>query len=487
MKNLLLNFALTIIFVSTVACFLSRSKELNQKELRAIKKRDISNICSVEATSLAEVIAVLLSVKGSKKLSIFLLAGDKILSLGYLIFGFNSKCNNSQSQDEIDRSKMLKQLEDITQKLINLDSIVKCEFLKQKYENIVLKLQRLLNDFKSFHQTNFKNESREQIKMVCKDPSEGINKIYSLFQSIFKETEVEKYMRSCAHFQSDHLNNWSIEIIHISFIFLLTVKGCEEAFDRKTEFNGTQFINEVKQNIEYYEKINMIWFVKDNGNYGLENTVKEILDRGNSAQITANVLHKMFSYFTWDVFFYPSHITSYENHALRSRNDSVLCGSKFYLRSLKHSRNAFIAWCTIELSKYSKLEQWLPNNEKFKNIDPIKQNALNILEFMWEKGWEKNSIPSYILIIRHVNRPWMNECNLGCIDISNGNQLELCTSDSRRFCHKRFGMIDYKRTEKLNIFPINVYRLFIFGAKHLPTIVKLKNPNFNVQLFVFQN
>ena len=43
--------------------------------------------------------------------------------------------------------------------------------------------------------------------------------------------------------------------------FLFVVKDCEEAFDRKTEFNGTSFVHDIADHIVYYEKMNMIWFV----------------------------------------------------------------------------------------------------------------------------------------------------------------------------------------------------------------------------------
>ena len=78
-------------------------------------------------------------------------------------------------------NQILDKLEDIIKRVNKIEAVFICEFIKQKCEPISLKLERLINNFKSFMKTQQKNDARKHIKVLCNNPTEGFEKIFALF------------------------------------------------------------------------------------------------------------------------------------------------------------------------------------------------------------------------------------------------------------------------------------------------------------------
>jgi hypothetical protein len=115
------------------------------------------------------------------------------------------------------------------------------------------------------------NDAKESTKNICKDPSEGIGKIHSLFSLFLKSKEVKKYFKECYQYKSDDLKNWLENVHNISRSIAILIEGCEKVFG-KSVFNRDKFLKEVKSLLEYNQhEIIFNEFINDESNFGLKN------------------------------------------------------------------------------------------------------------------------------------------------------------------------------------------------------------------------
>ena len=301
-------------------------------------------------------------------------------------------CNSYE--EEID--KVLTSLDHINDRITGLPFAIKCFSLyEHTYESIAKKIHYFLTKLKEMSKTNNKNAVKNDIKSHCIDVSQGVSFIYAEFQYILKETQVKAYLKNCARYESEIVEEWSSRIHQFAHTFLLIIQGCEKAFDYKTEFNGARFLDKISQTTSYYKEVlNIKMFVEDTNENGLNEVVKRILNEQKSAQETANKLKGKYSFFDWDVFFYTNKINGFENHAAYYNPRKGLCGSMFYLRNLKHNRNGLVSWCQTIFNK-------TPNHSFFSSSINVPENlkqASSIADYVWDE-----SLLNFVLALRLEN------------------------------------------------------------------------------------
>jgi hypothetical protein len=192
------------------------------------------------------------------------------------------------------------------------------------------------------------------------------------------------FLKNCAHYESEKVSIWSDTVKNLASLITIVIKGCEEAYNRTTQFDPPRFEKEVKELIQYYNEVtNLKEFVKDQGVFGLRSIVKTIANRGKSADETARTLKIMYQYFDWDVIFYSSEISGTQ-HATWYSPNYIYCGSHFYLNELGHDRNALVAWC-------------IPNNKNSHSI--IGNCSARWTEYCANRTRINNKYLNYVLTI----------------------------------------------------------------------------------------
>ncbi|CAF0846799.1 unnamed protein product [Brachionus calyciflorus] len=349
--NLIVFLALLI-----TSIVLSQSNEIISEATRArVHKRKI-DFCSYEANS--DLFQSFLNLD-IKKL------GTSI-GLAKSVFSFQST-----TLCDIDKrlSNILDKLHDISN---DFKSKIECMTTKSFDIDLSNKFDHFINTFEQFYKTSNKISVKNEIVTLCLDKSEGINRIYSLFQSSLKENEVIKNIKNCGHYESDYIEKWVKKVKEFSSMILFIVKGCEEASEKITEFNKDQFATDLNYLIQYYTETFIIKsFFKDNGEYGMKSRINAIAKGNSNAKSIANLLNKTYRFFYWSaVYFRPL----YQNWRYGHTNPmDIFCGSEL-LKPLEY-RHVIISWCVFPTKKII-----LPDSIEIKKIKKAKILAEVILK-----------------------------------------------------------------------------------------------------------
>ena len=294
--------------------------------------------------------------------------------LNHIIRSIYEPCNSNEENNQV-----LNSLDHINSQITSLPFAIKCFSLyEHTYESIAKKIHHFLTKLKEVTKTSNKNGAKEDIKKHCIDVSQGVSFIYAEFQYILKDTQVTAYLKHCAHYESEIVEEWRSRIYQFAHTFLLIVEGCEKAFDYKTEFNSARFLNKISHITSYYKDVvNIKLFVEDPSDNGLKEVVKKIINEEKSSQGAADKLKKKYSFFDWDVFFYSNKISGFKNHAAYYNPRNVLCGAAFYLRNLKHDRNGLVSWCQSIFNEISNFSVSINLTENFDEA-----SALALLQYL---------------------------------------------------------------------------------------------------------
>ncbi|CAF3605613.1 unnamed protein product [Rotaria socialis] len=329
------------------------------------------------------------------------------------LFSFHSPttCDLDAKMDQL-----LVKLNKIIDKVDNIGTVVECAHIKQHYREIKLKIRPLLSVFHDFYKTNEKEEARQEIISRCKDHTQGIRTIHSTFLTLLDNDAVVDYFKNCARYESENINIWGSKVNELTQTIIGLFKGCEEASDSVTQFDPPRFEKEVKELTQFYSEVtNLEEFVKDK-NSGLKNIVQTIANKGKSAIETAQILKEKFNYFNWDVIFYSSTISGYQNQATFYEPDSTYCGSQFYNRELDHDRNALVAWC-------------IPNNMN-PNTIKISSNNIDHAEKTAKRIYDENQHGSqwlnYVLAFKY------DECKSSSVDYNGKGSNTGRMADTRK-------------------------------------------------------
>ena len=321
--------------------------------------------------------------------------GSLVSGLVGSVFGFKSAttCDIIVKLDEI-----LSKLGEISSKIDLLETVVECVSLKESYKTIKRHISRLENTLTEYN--NAKSDaSLKSVVSRCNDNSEGIDKILSLFQSLFfDENEMKDVFKNCGHYRSDKVGSW-IENMKLVFIRMTTlIKFCSEA-NGNNIFERTRlkaFETDYNSIVGYYvEQLVPDIFVNDQSATGVKETVKRLANKEKSAETLAKTLKEKYDYFDWTVILYPDSIFGDAKHQIKSSNQqSFASGVLFFMRELETKKNALVGW---HLSRAER-----PSNEIvfFVGAFNLNSNANEITEMVYDSNNNNKQKPlNYVISI----------------------------------------------------------------------------------------
>lgn len=340
------------------------------------------------------------------------------------LIGFASPtpCDLDRKLDQI-----LEKLEEISAQL--KDSIECAHITHNHYRSVNDKINHLIRMFKEFLRTPHRRSAQASINEVCMDPTEGVAKIYSEFQSLLSEEDVGALFRSCFRYESPSAINWSKKVTQMANLFIIVLKGCEEASQRKTDFDFSDFIQVFDARIQYY----LGDFIRKGFYNGMRESVKSILNDGGSASELGKKLDNLYSFYTWDVILYPDVVRGWDKHAA-FYGSSFYCGSYFFMRELKTGRNALIAWC-------------LPGciiKENNKNIIDGGYQRSEIEHAREIRNFVRDKIPDYNYVLVVITSPKYKDDHYGYFDFKK-NEFQVARWGSMDLYHFKYFTTEYKR------------------------------------------
>ncbi len=247
------------------------------------------------------------------------------LGMGKLIYKIQDYLFSSETEENEEIIRLNKKLDEISFDMKDLKSTVKCSFSEQNYRNdLYVKSKRLLDLIKAYSDQDHKLTAKIQIADVCRDNTEGIDKILASLRFYMELDEVSKVFKQCCHYKSDCINEWYYKIKRFSLLFIYLVRGCENAASLKTDFDYDLFLEEIEKSTEYYTKNFLLsQFVNDEEEFGLKNTVITNFKKNYNANQTAEILKRNYEFFDWKII----HFKDFTRKRNLISSDNKYCGS----------------------------------------------------------------------------------------------------------------------------------------------------------------
>lgn len=263
------------------------------------------------------------------------------------ILGINtdtvSTCQLDAKLDQI-----IQRLNEISFQLEDISLMIQCQQIKSDYEKVTLKLNNMMNLIYEYA-NNPSNQSkfylRTALRTICIDSSEGLNNVLNSMFYLLNEGQIINNFKTCGQYKSNYIDQRAIQFQQMTFMFIFLVKGCEEAFEFESEFNKTDFINVVKDKIEYHRNYTAPkYFYDDKSTLGFNYILQQKVKEGKLANETQYFLQQNYGYLNWQVIYYPNNLAGYARHKWIGFRDNSIFGSKWYTGENQTNKNAIIAW-----------------------------------------------------------------------------------------------------------------------------------------------
>ena len=229
-------------------------------------------------------------------------------------------------------------LDEVLEKLVGIGSSIECQSQRTFLRTLNNKIGKL-RGLRSQAEINGWEIVESSMKNLCKDHTEGINKIYSDFEQFyFNQSEMTDYAKNCAKYDLKFLDTLLASALSVE----LLIASCQQAVG-STTFNFQRFNKQLGGFDHYYRDYYLIkQFEDETGEFGLNQAVKRILDKARNAEDAVKTLSNKYHFFDWDVIYYPGTISGLDRHCSidirenrRSNhyiaNDTGLYGKIFFL------------------------------------------------------------------------------------------------------------------------------------------------------------
>jgi BMFP domain-containing protein YqiC len=249
---------------------------------------------------------------------------------------------DSSEQVKKQLQEIFNKLDSISRELNDIKLQIPCTASIQDFRNNVrINIQNLVDGVRTYFLTNDPVD-RENLKIVCKDPSRGINYIYSAIKDL--EYEHLKTIRDCARYHKNSIDGWAKTMMNLAAMFVFAHLGCEKAFEYKTTFDINRFESQIKSNVVYYVRKGFSEAAAlDQGEFGVKPMAQKILNENVDAWTVFNRMNSIYP-FNFHVIRYSAGIQGWDKHCSTTFGNA-LCGGYHWVRELDHGNNAYLGWC----------------------------------------------------------------------------------------------------------------------------------------------
>jgi hypothetical protein len=283
-----------------------------------------------------------------------------------------------------DDDQVLKNFDKVFDKLDKisnqLSTELKCEFLEQEYNNIWKLISRILKKVKIFINNRNNKNLKKDLQNLCRDHSEGIDKIHSLIENYLEEKKLIKISLNCYKYNFDELEEFHYITLTMILQFMIVSSNCENLFNYN-EFDYNKYWHETENYLNYYKDYFFpLQFLKDSEHNGFSQSVKRILITDQEAQKIVEHLNKAYSYFDWSVIIYDKAFESKNFLSYKQISNNSLCGSKIFSEDVKlfgtdRDAIALVSYCyTKELENENIKIELYKNNPRMSTIETVKMN-----------------------------------------------------------------------------------------------------------------
>jgi hypothetical protein len=290
------------------------------------------------------------------------------------------KIKDSFSNDDNQSVEYFDKVFDKLDKISNqLSTELKCEFLEQEYNNIWQLISRILKKIKILINDLNDKIHKKYLQSLCRDHSEGIDKIYSLIENYLDEKKLIKIALNCYNYNFDALTEFHYKTLTMILQFMIVSSNCEQLFNYN-KFDYNKFWHETENYLNYYKDyLFPLQFSQDSGYNGLKQVAKRILKENQKAQKTVEQLNKDYSFFDWSVLVYDKRFESNDYISYKQISNDPLCGSIIYddakLFGTDRDAKALVSYCyTKELENENIKIELYSDNPKSSTIETAKVN-----------------------------------------------------------------------------------------------------------------
>jgi len=238
-------------------------------------------------------------------------------------------------------NKIIDQIQAVSQQIRNLENVVKCESVKQIYNDLQNELGKMVGALKASY-------GKANSKYIIDDACErGIASVYSrLITQILSKENALKYLQSCVKYKTDDVKSWTNMLISYGFQYVWSMVMCGQ---KENPIN--QFIQDFSNLVDHYTKPESIKINSVN-NEDFVQGIRDAIGTEADAYKANSKLKQTFNGFDWDVVFYDWGVGTFDRHiCYHCENDPPKCLSgAFFFRSdkykLKNNRNALVSWHT---------------------------------------------------------------------------------------------------------------------------------------------
>ncbi|CAF1043040.1 unnamed protein product [Brachionus calyciflorus] len=230
-----------------------------------------------------------------------------------VFFPFLSTFANTFCQIDAKFEEVLKKLDKISEQIEDLASLVECTALKSTFREMELKvpiLFRLFIDGLSSKISNIFGSPinptdpkiiKQEIKLLCKDPTQGVRNAIIMFELFVKEETFLSIVKNCAKYNEIQINLW-IKLLNSMLIRLnLIAKGCSEAYNITNSINAEEMTNKFAKMIKKYIVLLKKKFNEDEGKDGMRKKIASLAKETNDAEEMRKKLSDSYSFNKWEV------------------------------------------------------------------------------------------------------------------------------------------------------------------------------------------
>jgi hypothetical protein len=293
---------------------------------------------------------------------------------------FNKIHDSFTKNDNYEVLKSFDKVFDKLDKISNeLSTEFNCEFLEQEYNNIWQLIIRILRQIKPFINDRNNKNLKKNLQGLCRDYSEGIDKIHSLIENYLDDKKLIKIAFNCYKYNFNELEDFHYKTLTMILQFMIISSNCEQLFNYN-EFDYNKFWHEIENHLTYYKDyIFPLQFSQDSGYNGLNQSVTRILKENKNAKKAVEQLNKAYGYFDWSVIIFDKKFESYGFISYIQISNNSLCGSIIYddlkLFGIDRDAKALVSYCyTKDLENENIKIELYENNPKMSTIETAKIN-----------------------------------------------------------------------------------------------------------------